>query len=311
MKPFSLTRIEQPQWLVKGLAIASAAVVFLVALTFLLILKLSPLALRDRPAVASDIIRLAPRDTVLAATLDAPLLDVERLNRYLTPFSERGPLHRQWQQWISAEGKGPLSEFLSATQLRFDRDFRPWLGRENLLAVTATNGELPDYFVALSTQDLQRSNFLLNVLWQQQYLQQQDPQVEVYKGVQLLSVPVGDRDWAVGAVGNRYVLLATGSDVARGAIDSWQMERLSLASTPIYRDAAAERSTRLGLVYVNLPDGLSRPQVRGEDASAAEHLETLWDIDWSVLQTADNQPTLLKIGVSARQLDLMPLQAQS
>ena len=87
----------------------------------------------------------------------------------------------------------------------------PFVYRYNshFLAIASISDNRPDYFIAFSTADVDRSNLLLNVLWRGQYLQQQEPNVTAYKGVQLLTIPVNNRDWVVGAVGNRYTLFAT------------------------------------------------------------------------------------------------------
>ena len=247
--------LTHPQWLLKALAIASAVVGLLVVLAIGWLLNFSPLALVNRPAGVPEIVRLVPRQSVAAVAVNASLADVERMRRYLAPLSQRRRLHRQWQEWFSAGGGGPLSSFLVATHLQFERDLQPWLGEESLLAVTAVQGGEPDYFVALSSRDVGDSNFLLNLVWQQQFLQQQKPQVEVYKGVQLLLVPVDDRQWAIGALGDRYAIFANGVEVAREAIDSWQVPELSLAGSSGYQSELANLDpVRVGLAYFNFPE---------------------------------------------------------
>ncbi len=244
----------QPQLALKGLTLATAVVGLAIVYAYIWLLQFSPLSLLHHSPQYPDVLRLAPRQSVVAVALNAPLADVERLQRYLAPLTARRSAHRQWKQWLSAGGDGPLAEFLTATQLDFERDIQPWLGEESLLAVTSVLPEQLNYFVALSTQDLERSNLVLNLVWQQQYLQQQSPQIEVYKGVQLLTVPVADRHWVVGALGERYTLFATGMDVAREAIDSWQVEELSLVSSPDYRSAVSSFSPPLlGVAYSDLP----------------------------------------------------------
>ncbi|MGK7912042.1 MAG: DUF3352 domain-containing protein [Synechococcus sp.] len=244
----------RPQLVLKGLAIATAVVGLAIMSAYIWLLQFSPLALMHHSAKSPDILRLAPRQSVVAVALDAPLVDIERLQRYLTPLSKRGSVRRHWRQWLAAGGDGPLSDFLSATQLDFARDIQPWMGEESLLAIATLPPEQSDYFVALSTDDLDRSNLMLNVLWRQQYLQQQTPQVEVYKGVQLLNVAVANRNWVVGALGDRYTIFATGVDVAREAIDSWQVDELSLASTADYRSARrSSQGPQVGSIYSNLP----------------------------------------------------------
>ena len=286
MKLISLNEpLTHPQRLLKALGIASAVVGLLLVLAIGWLLNFSPLSLVNRPAEVPEIVRLVPRQSVAAVAVNAPLVDIERLRRYRTPLSQRRRVHRQWQNWFAAGGEGPLANFLAATHLQFERDMQPWLGKESLLAVTAVEaGGEPDYFVALSSRDVQDSNFLLNLVWQQQFLQQQQPQVEVYKGVQLLSVEVADREWVMGALGDRYVIFANRVEVAREAIDSWQLPELSLAGSSSYQSKLADLdSVRVGLAYFNFPE------MRGKS--------DWWGFDTSQFET-DGEASLVGIGVN-------------
>lgn len=284
----------QPQLAVKGLAIATAAVGLAIVSVYIWLLQFSPLALLHRSNQSLDILRLAPRQSVVAVALDAPLVDVERLQRYLTPLSNRAAVHRRWKQWLTAEGNGPLSEFLAATQLDFRRDIQPWLGEESLLAIAKLTPDPSDYFVALSTDDVDRSNLMLNLLWQQQYLQQQTSPVNVYKGVQLLTIPVADRNWVVGALGVRYTIFATGLDVAREAIDSWQVDELSLAFTADYRSAMlTSNAPHLGVAYSHLP----------ADSQATD----LWGLSLDYWGIAAGPPTWVDIAVADGEFGPAPL----
>ncbi len=284
-----------PQLALKGLAIATAVVGVAIGAVYIWLLQFSPLALLHHSSQSPDILRLAPRQSVVAVAFDAPLVDVERLQRYLTPLSQRGAVHRRWRQWLAAGGNGPLSEFLTATQLDFRRDIQPWLGEESLLAIAELTPEQSDYFVALSTEDVEQSNLVLNLLWQQQYLQQQTAQVDVYKGVQLLRIPVGDRTWVVGALGDRYTLFATGLDVAQAAIDSWQVDELSLAFTTDYRSATqTSNAPHLGVAYTNVP----------LESQAAE----IWGLSQATREgIAAGTPKWADIAVEDGELNLVPL----
>ncbi|MEL7475671.1 MAG: DUF3352 domain-containing protein [Cyanobacteria bacterium P01_A01_bin.3] len=279
----------QPRLALKGLAIATAGVGIVIVLAYIWVLQFSPLALLHRSTQSPEILRLAPRQSVMAAALDVPLTDLERLQRYLTPLSKRRAVHQRWQRWLAADGNGPLSDFLSATQLDFGQDIQPWLGEESLIAIATLAPEQPDYFVALATDDVDRSNVMLNLLWRQQYLQQQASQIELYKGVQLLTVPVADRRWVVGALGDRYTIFATGGDVARAAIDSWQVDELSLASTGDFRTALSTIETpQLGMVYLNL--------------SAHDSALNLWDLSLDTWGAVSSTPTWIGIGLDGDRL---------
>ncbi|MEM9568392.1 MAG: DUF3352 domain-containing protein [Cyanobacteria bacterium P01_E01_bin.34] len=279
----------QPQLVLKGLAIATAGVGLVIVLAYIWLLQFSPLALLHRSAQSSDILRLAPRQSVMAAALNVPLTDLERLQRYLTPLTKRRSVHQRWQNWLTADGNGPLSDFLSATQLDFGRDIQPWLGPESLIAIATLAPEQPDYFVALATDNVDSSNVMLNLLWRQQYLQQQTSQIELYKGVQLLSVPVAERMWVVAALGDRYTIFATGLDIAREAIDSWQVDELSLASTNDYRAAiSATGTSQLGMVYSNLPTHTSELN--------------LWDRSLDTWGAMSGSPTWIGIGLDGDRL---------
>ena len=283
--------------MVKGLAIASGLVGLPIVAAIIWLLNFSPLGLFDRPLGTPEIVRFVPRQSVAAVAINAPLADVERLQRYLAPLSSRRRIRRQWQDWFSVGGNGPLSKFLAATHLQFERDFLPWLGGESLLATLSVDAEGSDYFVALSSRDVEKSSFLLNLVWQQQFLQQKTPQIDVYKGVQLLSVPVNDRNWAIGALGDRYVLFASGVEVAREAIDSWQIAELSLADSPFYQTKLSKLDRAVGLLYVNLSESGAMPDLWG------------WKIN--EMDLAEGEKSLLGIGVSNRQLKLLPAQLES
>ena len=283
----------QPQLALKGLAIATAAVGLAILSAYIWLLHFSPLALLHHSAQSPDILRLAPRQSVAAIALDVPLKNVEQLQRYVAPLSKRRAIHRQWSRWLAAGGDGPLSDFLSATQLDFARDIQPWLGEESLLAIASPNPDRPDYFVALSTADVERSNLMLNLLWRQQYLQQQAPQVEVYKGVQLLQVPVADRQWVVGALGDRYTVFATSVDVACEAIDSWQVDELSLTSTADYQSAVSEfNAPHLGVVYSDFP--------------AESAVTDLWGLSIDNWGIVTGRPAWMGVGVAEGTLTAVP-----
>ncbi|WP_017326852.1 DUF3352 domain-containing protein [Synechococcus sp. PCC 7336] len=243
----------QPRSLLKGFAAASTAVVVLLTVAAIWLLRLSPLGLLHQSATLPEIVQLVPRQSIGFVALAAPLPRLERLRRFATPLGDRRRARREWQRYFSAAGQGPLAEFLQAAQVDFDREILPWLGDESLVMGLEASSERPDYAIALSTRDLDRSNFLLNLLWQRQYLQRATDPIETYKGVQILTVTDGDRSWAVAAVGDRYVLFATSARGVREAIDSWQVPRLSIVSNPQYRATVAQlEGDRVGLAYLNL-----------------------------------------------------------
>ncbi len=82
---------------------------------------------------------------------------------------------------------------LANTGLDYDRDVKPWLGKEFTLAVTTldidrdlANGKQPGYLLAIATQNPERSREFLQLFWQKRAVAGADLVFEQYKGVRII-----------------------------------------------------------------------------------------------------------------------------
>ncbi|MEN9223002.1 MAG: DUF3352 domain-containing protein, partial [Thermostichus sp. BF3_bins_97] len=211
-----------------GLGILAAMTVWLVSW----LLTQSPVALLLARPDLPPIVGLAPRSTEALLLLATPLEDLQTFLQAATPAPKRRATRQHWQQFFSAQGPGWLGSILAGGSLDFEREVRPWLGETSLVAHLPQLGTL----VALETEDPAVSQFDLNLLWERQSLAGIPVEVQAYKGIQVVSSPLGNlQGFSAAVFGEQYVLLAEQAAAIREAIDAWQLPQLSLVTQPRFQ----------------------------------------------------------------------------
>ncbi len=188
------------------------------------------------------------------------------------------------------------ARFLGTSGITYAKDIQSWVGDEVTFAVTTTdfdrdrsNGQQPGYLLALTVENIQKSQAFLPLLWQKRAVPSDLLQVETYQGVTLTyqeddlspASPAQNpksrdpfQSLATAQVGDRYILIANHPKVLRDAINNAQAPDLSLSSTTSYQNAVKVLSDQQwGWVFMNLPEfsqwshlgGDSQPIVASSD----------------------------------------------
>lgn len=162
----------------------------------------------------------------------------------------------------------PIKQSLLAnTGLNYGRDIQPWLGNEITWALItpdldrlANNGQQPGYFVALSTQNPQKSQEILDQFWQKQKAAGLDIIQDQYRGVKLIyrrpfQGKIDDAPTLVTAtINDRFVLFANYPKVMKEALNTVQAN-LNLSQSESYQKALQElKPGGVGFGFFNLGD---------------------------------------------------------
>lgn len=260
----------QQRQLLQGILVAVALTVFGIAGVTLWLFTQSPIALLFSQTTLPEIVRLVPRTAPATLVLSQPLDHLEDFVQAAAPPQYRRRTRQTWDRLVSGRGPGGLGDFFGETNVDFRREIQPWLGDETLVALVDLNPASTDlterdwgYLIAVTTEDLTRSNLFLNVLWQRQELAGQPIKIETYKGVQITSSTFGKTPaLSAAAFGDRYVLFADQPQVLREAIDSWQLPFLSLANDPQFQSVIDPlQPAGVGWAYLQLAGDPMRPSL--------------------------------------------------
>ncbi|MEG5037495.1 MULTISPECIES: DUF3352 domain-containing protein [unclassified Microcoleus] len=241
------------------------------------------------PAAAVFVSKQAP---LLASMLVNPDR-LEALRQVFATPEERSRSHAEFEQIKKS--------FLANTGLDYSRDIQPWIGDEITLAVTtsdldgdSSNGKETGFLLAVSSQNIARSQQFLDSYWRKQSRADKTVQSELYKGIQLtykksltankksatispfnqFSLPNSTlpRSFATAAIGGSsnsgnnpsFVLFANSPNVLRDAINNVEAATLNLNNSPEYQKALQQLTQgRIALAFVNLPQSATEqnPQV--------------------------------------------------
>lgn len=241
------------------------------------------------PAAAVFVSKQAP---LLASMLVNPDR-LEALRQVFASPEERSRSHAEFEQIKKS--------FLANTDLDYSRDIQPWIGDEITFAITdidfdgdSNNGKQTGFLLAVSSQNVDRSQKFLDSYWRKQSRADKTVQSELYKGVQLtykksaaankksapispfnpLSLPNSTlpRSFATAAIGSSsdlgsnpsFVLFANSPNVIRDAINNVEAANLNLNNDPNYQKAFQQLTQgRIALAFVNLPQSATEqnPQV--------------------------------------------------
>ncbi|MEG4814322.1 DUF3352 domain-containing protein [Microcoleus sp. K5-D4] len=241
------------------------------------------------PAAAVFVSKQAP---LLASMLVNPDR-LEALRQVFATPEERSRSHAEFEQIKNS--------FLANTGLDYSRDIQPWIGDEITLALTkpdfdgdSSNGQQAGFLLAVSSQNVDRSQQFLDSYWRQQSRGDKTVQSEIYKGVRInykqaaraqkksaslspfnpFSLPTSKlpSSFATAAIvgnlnsGNNqsFVLFSNTPIVIRDAINNVESANLNLNTTPEYQKALQQLTQgRIALAFVNLPQSATEqnPQV--------------------------------------------------
>ncbi|MEP6519844.1 DUF3352 domain-containing protein [Microcoleus vaginatus] len=241
------------------------------------------------PAAAVFVSKQAP---LLASMLVNPDR-LEALRQVFATPEERSRSHAEFEQIKKS--------FLANTGLDYSRDIQPWIGDEITLAVTnpdfdrdSSNGQQAGFLLAVSSQNVDRSQKFLDSYWRQQSRGDKTVQSEIYKGVRInyKQAPISQKksasfspfnpfslptsklpsSFATAAVGGNlnsgnnqsFVLFSNTPIVIRDAINNVESANLNLDNTPEYQKALQQLTQgRIALAFVNLPQSAAEqnPQV--------------------------------------------------
>ncbi|MEG3898447.1 MULTISPECIES: DUF3352 domain-containing protein [unclassified Microcoleus] len=240
------------------------------------------------PAAAVFVSKQAP---LLASMLVNPDR-LEALRQVFASPEERSRSHAEFEQIKKS--------LLANTGLDYSRDIQPWIGDEITLAVTdidfdrdTKNGKQTGFLLAVSSQNVDRSQQFLDSYWQKQSRVDKTVQSELYKGVKInyKQVPTANKktspipqfntlfrqkstlppSFATAAIGSSnsvnnpiFVLFANSPNVIRDAINNVEAANLNLNNSPNYQKAFQQLTQgRIALAFVNLPQSATEqnPQV--------------------------------------------------
>ncbi len=208
---------------------------------------------------------------------------LEALRQVFATPEERSRSHAEFEQIKKS--------FLANTGLDYSRDIQPWIGDEITLAVTnpdfdrdSSNGQQAGFLLAVSSQNVDRSQQFLDSYWRKQSRADKTVQSEIYKGVQInyKQVPIANKknspispfnplflpkktlppSFATAAIGGSsdsgtnpsFVLFANSPSVIRDAINNVAAANLNLNNSPNYQKAFQQLTQgRIALAFVNLP----------------------------------------------------------
>ncbi|WP_353931460.1 DUF3352 domain-containing protein [Okeanomitos corallinicola TIOX110] len=160
------------------------------------------------------------------------------------------------------------NSLFAKTKIDFSKDIKPWLSNEITLAVTSEdidhdpkNGLQPGYLMALATDNPEKSQEFVELLFSQRALAGANLQVKQYKGVKLLydnqeiTTSEKNQNSLAAAVVDKFVLFANNPKVIREAITNVQVPNLNLESSPDYQKAIQELpKNALALAFFNLSE---------------------------------------------------------
>jgi hypothetical protein len=244
-----------------GFIVAGVVVLLLVSISGCSLLSaknpLSPIASTSQPGAAIFVSKQAP---VMLSILVNPerLLDV------------------------AGDGVSKLkTSLLANTDLDYQKDIQPWLGKEITLAVNnldidrdPENGQQPGYLMALATDNPKDSREFVDLLFSKRVLAGANLTVEQYNGVKLIyddrlvekteAKPKKDffrnptsgfqSALAGAAVGDEFVLFANDPKVLREAINNVQAPDLNLSSATNYQQAIKQLPKgSAAMAFLNLP----------------------------------------------------------
>jgi hypothetical protein len=231
------------------------------------------------PAAAVFVSKQAP---LLASMLVNPDR-LEALRQVFATPAERSRSHAEFEQIQKT--------LLANTDLDYSRDIQPWIGDEITFAVTtpdfdrdSNNGKQTGFLLAVSSQNVDRSQQFLDSYWKKQSATTKAVQFDQYKGVKLtykelpkikkksepiaplnrLNLPTSSlpSSFATALIGGSsnsetpgsFVLFANSPKVLRDAIDNVEAANLNLNNTPEYQKALQQLTQgRIALGFVNLP----------------------------------------------------------
>jgi len=149
------------------------------------------------------------------------------------------------------------------TGLDYDRDIRPWLGNEAVLAVLPPSPDAePGYLLVLSVTDGDQAREGLELLWQRQALAGRPPILAEIDGAQAVLPAPGAALWPMALVGDRYLLVASTVPALYSSLRAVQAPALSLLRRRQYRAALSALSVpQLGLIHINLPAAIATAEL--------------------------------------------------
>ncbi|NJL97379.1 MAG: DUF3352 domain-containing protein [Synechococcaceae cyanobacterium SM2_3_2] len=229
------------------------AVLLIIALSFggiaVWLLTQSPLTLLHAQSQTPTLLSLVPRSATLVAAITSPLPAIQAFHHAAVDPGYRHRARYLWSQALSERGPGLIGAGFQLGGLDFEREVKPWLGSELIWAeIPAGADSRSGTLLILSTQDLDRSNFTLNLIWQRLDLAGIPFHLNTYKGVQILATDSGS-PLATAALGDVGVLIADDERLIQTAIDTWQLPLLSLSTAPAFQ--AIRHSAGIGWVYLH------------------------------------------------------------
>jgi hypothetical protein len=236
----------------------------------------SPLTLLRGASVAEPMAAMfVPKNSPAMVSLLVNPDRLQALRRMRTPWKLRLESRTEFDRLKRS--------LLAETDLKYDRDIKPWLGDEITVALTSldvdrnpANGGQPGYLVSLAVKNPIKSREFLDIFWQDRANAGADLVFEDYKGVKLISSqpqrqlfksrrksemldfnPFADsksQGWSSGVVGDRFVLFANSVEELRQAINRVQATDLNLTSSPTYQQAIANLPPNpLGIAVLDVP----------------------------------------------------------
>jgi Protein of unknown function (DUF3352) len=231
------------------------------------------------PAAAVFVSKQAPLLVSMLVNPDR----IEALRQVFATPAERSRSHTEFEQIKKT--------ILANTGLDYSRDIQPWIGDEITFAITApdfdrdrNNGKQTGFLLAVSSQNVDRSQQFLKSYWQKQSATTKTVQFEQYKDVKLTykelpkinqksqsisplnhlalpnsSLPSNFATALISGSSNSehpgsFVLFANNQKVLRDAIDNIEAANLNLNNTPEYQKALQQLNQgRIALAFVNLP----------------------------------------------------------
>jgi hypothetical protein len=203
---------------------------------------------------------VVPQDALMAITVSTNADQWERLRTYGTPQSQKA---------LDQGMKELRDRLLTANGFDYDRDVKPWVGKEVTVAFLGIPNAPPPAGSPAPTVQQQATVVVLPIqdaLKAKQILEQPQPGAaklveRTYKGVAIKEAPAGAKQpFAAAPLDGKLLVVTTDAKAMDRAIDAYQ-GGATLATTPGYSQALGkiQTSSPFGQVFVNLPAALALP----------------------------------------------------
>lgn len=223
------------------------------------ILSASPLNLLKGGVMSEPMaVAFIPQQSPVMVSLLVNPNRLEAFSQLIAVPAKRRKSHQELQELEQS--------LLAKTGLNYQKEVKPWLGKEITLAVTSLdydrtteNGIQPGYLLVVETKDPELSKEFLQLSYSESAIAGNNDLIfETYQGANITYKkslqPTPNSNLVASTVVDNYVLFANHPQVLRQALISVQAPDLNLHSSTAYQEALKTiQKPRIAIFYANFP----------------------------------------------------------